>query len=698
MIRLIAGALGDGGDDPLLLGLDAGDRRPRRLAVDVAADVVPGARAVLLRPPDERLVAQIRAPDGGAARQAVALREHADHRLAARAAAPRARDPRAAGARTRRRCRRRGAAGRASSCCRPRGRAPRPGSARDRRRRSPPRCRRSASVSATAAAVRARRRPRRGRRLSACSARASISRDSASSALPAAVSVTPRRLRSKSCTPSSVSNVLICCDTLGCARNSRCAARWKCSSSATATNVRSWRSSMTADDRRRLSQTQALLFAIAAPAACTVRHMEGFRPYDIADPFPFYARARAEAPVFFSDELGYYVVSRYEDIQAIFKDPATFSSENTQTPFKPRPPEVQAVFDEAGVSHASGLSGRQPPDHTRLRGFIKKAFTPRRIAALEPQVRALTVEAIDAFAARRPRRPGGRAGPRPARRYVIFRLLGVPDEDVPRVKEWAISRVYLNFGDIGVDEQVHHARALVEYWRYCLDLVDRSFEHPGDDLPGDLARIYLEGDRSLTREEIAGLVHTQLFAGHETTSSLLGAGLAELLQQPGPVRGAPRRPDADPDRGRGAAAARHARVRVEARHEMPGPRRRHRPPRERQPAPAARLGEPRRHRLRRPRRDRPAPRERPQAPRVRPRHPLLPRRRARAARGPGRARRAHATAPEPANDATDAPLHAQHHLPRPRVAPRRVGPGDRAARATATTCNRSAARRPGWPR
>src|SRR4029079_8722376 len=118
--------------------------------------------------------------------------------------------------------------------------------------------------------------------------------------------------------------------------------------------------------------------------------------------------------------------------------------------------------------------------------------------------------------------------------------------DVPRVKEWAISRVYLNFVDIGVEEQVTHARALVEYWRYCLDLVDRSFESPGDDLPGDLARIYLEGDRSLTREEIAGLVHTQLFAGHETTSSLLGAGLAELLAPPGRVQALRRDPELIP--------------------------------------------------------------------------------------------------------------------------------------------------------
>ena len=129
----------------------------------------------------------------------------------------------------------------------------------------------------------------------------------------------------------------------------------------------------------------------------------------------FYARARAEAPVFFSDELGYWVVSRYDDIQAIFKDPATFSSENTQAPYKPRPPEVQRILDEAGVhTHSSGLSARQPPDHTRLRGFIQKAFTPRRVAALEPEVRELTVGMIERMAAAGQRRPRGRPREPPA--------------------------------------------------------------------------------------------------------------------------------------------------------------------------------------------------------------------------------------------------------------------------------------------
>src|SRR6201991_2879389 len=110
---------------------------------------------------------------------------------------------------------------------------------------------------------------------------------------------------------------------------------------------------MATDDRRCLSQAQALLFYRVGRRALRSRAMEGFRPYDIAEPFPFYARARAEAPVFFSEELGYWVVSRYEDFQAIFKESATFSSENTQPPFKPRPAAVQDIFDAAGVNHSS---------------------------------------------------------------------------------------------------------------------------------------------------------------------------------------------------------------------------------------------------------------------------------------------------------------------------------------------------------
>ncbi len=331
------------------------------------------------------------------------------------------------------------------------------------------------------------------------------------------------------------------------------------------------------------------------------------------------------------------------------------------------------------MSHASGLSARQPPDHTRLRGFIKKAFTPRRIAALEPQVRALTVEAIDAFAA------NGRADlvadlARDLPALVIFRLLGVPDADVPRVKEWALSRVYLNFGDIGVDEQVKHAQGA----RRVLALLPRPRRpqlraprrrpprRPRAHLPRGRPQPHPRGDRGPRPHAAVRRARDDLVAARRGPGG--AAPAARTLGCP------PRRSDADPDRGRGNAAARHAGVRVEARHEVPRPRRRHRPPGGREPAAAARLREPRRRRLRRPRRDRPPPRERPQAPRVRARHPLLPRRRARALGSADRARRADGTPARSADGPAGTALHAQHDLPRPRVAAGRMGPGDRAAR------------------
>jgi cytochrome P450 len=252
-----------------------------------------------------------------------------------------------------------------------------------------------------------------------------------------------------------------------------------------------------------------------------------FRPFDLADPFAFYARARAEEPVFFSEELGYYVVTRYADVLAILKQPRLFSSENTQAPYKPRPAEVERVLEQGDFRAYSGLSGRQPPEHTRLRGFIAKAFTPRRVAALEPQIRELATAMIDRFA------PRGQADLVAALTHelpalVIFRLLGIPDHDVPRVKEWAASRVSLNFGDLPVIEQVAHAENLVRYWRYCVELIQARRREPRDDLPSALVAL---DDASISLDEMAGLIYGQLTAGHETTSALLASGIKELLVQ-----------------------------------------------------------------------------------------------------------------------------------------------------------------------
>jgi len=253
-----------------------------------------------------------------------------------------------------------------------------------------------------------------------------------------------------------------------------------------------------------------------------------FQPFDVGEPFAFYQRARSEATVFYSPELDYWVVPRYEDVLAILHDPATFSSENAQSPFRPQPPAVEHVLG-SGLAGRSGLLGHNPPDHTRLRSFVNRAFTPRRVAVLEPQIREITVRMIDRMA---PRGHGDwvsdLAYDLPA--LVIFLLLGIPESDVPNVKAWAQSRVQLNFGSLPEADQVAHAENVVAYWRYCEALVEDRFTHPGDDLPSDLVREYQRGDKSITRDEMTGLVFGQLTAGHETTTGLLATGFLQLLR------------------------------------------------------------------------------------------------------------------------------------------------------------------------
>ena len=188
---------------------------------------------------------------------------------------------------------------------------------------------------------------------------------------------------------------------------------------------------------------------------------------------------------------------------------------------------------------------------------------------------------------------------------VIFRLLGIPDEDAPRVKAWAASRVFLNFGDAPVDEQVHHAENLVAYWRYCVDLVSARFERPAR-RPAERPRPDLRGGGPLDPlDEMAGLVYGQLTAGHETTTALLATGLKELLTQRDRWEELCADPALGPGRGRGAAARRDAGVRVEAQGEGRRADRRRRDPRGRERPAPARLGQPRRRRVPRPRAHRP---------------------------------------------------------------------------------------------
>jgi cytochrome P450 len=250
-------------------------------------------------------------------------------------------------------------------------------------------------------------------------------------------------------------------------------------------------------------------------------------PY-LADPYPFFAETRAATPVFYSPDLEYWVVTRYHDIRQIFQTPKLFSAANTLAPLQPICSAAGHLLAEGGFRPVPTLTNNDPPGHTRVRRLANIAFTPRRVAAMEPLVRELTARFVEE------RLSSGRADlvrdlawELPA--LVIFRVLGLPDEDVARVKAGAESRLLLMWGRPDEDEQIRLAHGMAAFWRYAETLVTSRAEHPRDDFTSDLL-LARDGDvPALTHQEVTTIVYGLLFAGHETTTSLIGNALRRLL-------------------------------------------------------------------------------------------------------------------------------------------------------------------------
>jgi cytochrome P450 len=258
----------------------------------------------------------------------------------------------------------------------------------------------------------------------------------------------------------------------------------------------------------------------------------GYEPFRMKDPFPAYARLRREQPVMFDERVGYYVVTKYDDVKAVFEDWETFSSENAQAPVRQRGPQARRIMEEGGFTAYSGLSARRPPEHTRIRAIAQKAFTPRRYKALEPFIRQNVVEQLEAMLGR-PERTGEMVADLAysVPTVTILTLIGADPAQVDTFKRWSDSRAAMTWGDLSDEEQVPHAHNLVEYWQECLRLVRVAHESGGDNLTGDLVRAQSEG-AEISDHEIASLLYSLLFAGHETTTTLISNCLRVLLDEP----------------------------------------------------------------------------------------------------------------------------------------------------------------------
>jgi cytochrome P450 len=260
----------------------------------------------------------------------------------------------------------------------------------------------------------------------------------------------------------------------------------------------------------------------------------GFQPHDpafIADPYPVFRELRERHPLIYDERTSQWLVTRHADVDRLLRDRRLGRSylhvasheEMGRTP----PPEWHAPFTEL---NGNGMLDREPPDHTRLRRLVLKAFTPRTVEALRDRIQALVDGYIDGIQG---------AGDidliadyiEPLPVTVIADLLGIPEADRHRLRPWSRD-ICLMYELEPPDASAHKAvTASREFSAYLRDLLRERRARPGDDLISELATVVDEGDR-LTEDELIGTCVLLLNAGHEASVNGAGNGWWTLFRHP----------------------------------------------------------------------------------------------------------------------------------------------------------------------
>jgi cytochrome P450 len=258
-------------------------------------------------------------------------------------------------------------------------------------------------------------------------------------------------------------------------------------------------------------------------------------PEYFGNPYPHFHRLRAEAPVYWSERLHAWVLTRYADVQAGLNDPRLNSGERIGAIINRLPAEERQRF-RALVEHMTGMMAfSDPPDHTRLRRLVGKAFTPRMVNGLQPKISAVVEELLDGVSGRaRFDLVGDFAFHLPA--IVICELLGIPRDDRAKIKRWSDAVVGFVSAEAVTPANTERAQAgVLEATEYLLNTAADRRQHPQDDLISALVAAEDQGDR-LSPSEYISMCVLLFFAGFETTEGLIGNGLLALMRHPGEMR------------------------------------------------------------------------------------------------------------------------------------------------------------------
>lgn len=271
-------------------------------------------------------------------------------------------------------------------------------------------------------------------------------------------------------------------------------------------------------------------------SAATCPMAPDFDPLDdgyLADPYPRLDTLREQGPAHYLPTIGYWLVTRYTDIEAIFADPRTYSARIAQEPLLPLADDAAGRL-ATGVRAVPVLSNLDPPAHSRIRSQLARPFLPRRIATLRPTIARRTNDLVDRFAGR------GHADlvaeltfPLPA--LTMFALLGFPERDTEMLKSWCGDKLRVNWGRPDATYQRRAVEGMAQFWDYCENFVAERARagEPTDDLTGELISRRASDPDALDDQELASVIFALSFAGHETTSNLIANALRQTLSRPG---------------------------------------------------------------------------------------------------------------------------------------------------------------------
>jgi cytochrome P450 len=247
-----------------------------------------------------------------------------------------------------------------------------------------------------------------------------------------------------------------------------------------------------------------------------------------ANPYPFYARLRAEAPVCrvaLPGKQTAWLITRYDDVVAALKDERFAKDKlNALTPEQAaKQPWVPAMFKPL----ERNMLDLDAPDHTRLRALVHKAFTPRLIERMQERIQRLADELLDAVQGQG-RMDLVRNYALPIPTTIIAQMLGVPVEDRHKFHRWSSTIVTSNPSGWGMLKAIPNA---IAFMRYIRKLIATRRANPQDDLISALVQAEEAGDQ-LSEDELLAMIFILLVAGHETTVNLIGNGMLALLEHP----------------------------------------------------------------------------------------------------------------------------------------------------------------------